>query len=323
MLAVSLISLIAIVACFCLIMGVSNLIFGRKRATRKRVARRIANLQSQLPQEEQISIERQRQLSSVPWLNTLLSRQSWSSYWDGVIEQADVSTPLSVLVLSGLTGAAIVLWLMLMSTSSIPLIVLPTLFCGSIPFLWLYRKRAKRIRAFQKQLPDALDLIARSLKAGHAFTQGMRMVSNEFPAPLGEEFSKTLDEINFGIAQDTALYNLTQRVNCTDLKFFVVSVSIQRETGGNLAELVGNIGKLVRDRFVFEGRVKVLAAEGKLTAYILLGLPIAVGFVMNFLNTEYMSALYDTEDGLKLLWTAASLMVFGALALKKMITIKV
>jgi tight adherence protein B len=176
---------------------------------------------------------------------------------------------------------------------------------------------------FQRQLPDALELIGRSLKAGHAFTQGMRMVGDEFADPMGPEFEKTLDEINFGVPVHEALYNLISRVDCPDLKFFVVSVNVQRETGGNLAEIVNNISRLVRERFKFHGRVKVLAAEGKLTAYILLGLPIAVGLLINAFNPDYMTTLLETPEGKNMMYGGGFSMFLGALCIKKMISIKV
>jgi len=189
--------------------------------------------------------------------------------------------------------------------------------------MWLRRKWRKRMFKFQRGLPDALDLIARALQAGHAFSQGMRMVADEFGDPIGPEFEKTLDEINFGVAVDQALRNLTQRVSCPDLKFFVVSVNIQRETGGNLAEIVTNISGLVRERFKLKGRVKVLSAEGRLSAYVLIALPFAIAFVINLINPDYMGLLFETEQGKTLVMGALGTMFAGALVIRKLIRIKV
>ena len=149
------------------------------------------------------------------------------------------------------------------------------------------------------------------------------MVADEFEDPIGPEFAKTLDEINFGVSSDLALLNLTRRVDCPDLKFFVVSVNIQRETGGNLAEIVGNIATLVRDRFKLEGKVCVLAAEGRLTAWILLALPFAVALVISIINPEYMAVLQDAPEGRLLSTLAMVWMAIGAAALKRLTRITV
>ena len=136
-----------------------------------------------------------------------------------------------------------------------------------IPFFILYRKKKKRVAKFESQLPDALDLIARALKAGHAFSTGMRMVANEFDDPLGTEFGRTIDEISFGMELDQALKNLLKRVDCNDLKFFVMSLILHREAGGNLAEILGNISRLIRERFRLMRKVRVLSAQGRMSAY--------------------------------------------------------
>ena len=126
---------------------------------------------------------------------------------------------------------------------------------------------------FERQLPEALELVSRSLKAGHAFTGGLKMVAEEFGDPVGVEFGRTLDEINFGVGVPEALTNLTQRIECEDLKFFAVSVIIQRETGGNLAEILESLGRLIRERFKFQGRVRVLSGEGRISAIVLVAIP--------------------------------------------------
>ena len=138
------------------------------------------------------------------------------------------------------------------------------LACAGLPFLALRSKKKKRLAQFEKQLPEGLGLIARSLRAGHAFTSGMNLVAQEFKDPLGPEFEETLDEINFGVSVPEALKNMARRVDCPDLRFFVVSVILQRETGGNLAEIIEGLASLIRARFKFRGRVRVLSAEGRL-----------------------------------------------------------
>lgn len=318
----SLIALLAVVAMFVLSMAVMNLLFAKKQDARKRMRRRLESLGSNTGQGS-LDIERRRQLSEVEWLDKALARQSWTSRIDLMLERGQVNCNVGTLVLVACIGAAFSLYAAFLLTDNFFLRLVPAAIFFYAPFMWAKRRCNKRMAKFQRQLPDALDLIARALKAGHAFPQGMKMVADEFEDPIGPEFEKTLDEISFGVSVEQALFNLTARVDCPDLKFFVVSVNIQRETGGNLSEIVGNIARLVRERFVFQGRVKVLAAEGKLTAYILFALPFAVGLVINIINPEYMSALYTTAPGRMIMTMAFVLMGVGAAALKKLITIKV
>ena len=151
---------------------------------------------------------------------------------------------------------------------------------GGIPFLHVSMKKKRRMKKFETQLPEALELLARSLRAGHAMVSGLSMVAQEFHDPMGAEIQKTVTSINLGVSVELALKNLTERVDCPDLKFLAVSIIIQRESGGNLSEILETIGNLIRARFKLQGRIRALAAEGKLSALILLGIPFVVAFVL-------------------------------------------
>jgi len=197
------------------------------------------------------------------------------------------------------------------------------LMLGYMPIFRLQGMKRKRMDKFHNQLPEALDLMARALKAGHTFGGGMRMVANEFDAPIGPEFGKTLDEINYGMDVDRALANLQSRVDCSDLKFFVVSVNIQRETGGNLAEIIAKIAGLVRERFGLFGKIRVLSAEGRVSAYILIALPFLLGVILYIVNADYISLLWTRDLGQSLVWGAGVSMAIGAFVIRKIIKIKV
>jgi tight adherence protein B len=198
-----------------------------------------------------------------------------------------------------------------------------SVFTGSFPFLYLYNKRNKRMKKFQAQLPEALDLMARSLRAGHAFSTGMKLAADEFEDPLGPEFSITLDEINYGLGVPDALKNLVERVDCPDLTFFVVSVILQRETGGNLAEIMQNIAHLIRERFKFHGKVQTLSAEGKLSAVILTVLPFAVAGALFIVNKKYIMTLFTEHVGKIMCGVALVLMVIGAFVMRRIVDIEV
>lgn len=316
-----LILLVAGGAVFALGLGLSNLLFSSNRSKERRVRTRLDALAGVTTKDT--DIERRHTYSDVPWLNQALAHKAWFQNLDRMLDQGRVNMNVGTLVLLCLTLGAILMALSRVMTQIVALQVVLGLLACTLPLVYVRKRRAKRMHKFAAQLPDALDLIGRALKAGHAFNQGMRMVADEFEDPIGPEFRKTLDEINFGISAEQALINLTTRVDCPDLKFFVVSVNIQRETGGNLSEIVSNIAHLVRERFKFQGRVKVLSAEGKLTAYILVALPFAIGVVIHFINPEYMGALYQTPLGRVMLTSAGVQMALGAAVLKKLIVIKV
>jgi len=194
---------------------------------------------------------------------------------------------------------------------------------ASTPFLYILIARNQRMAKFERQLPDALDLVARSLRAGHAFSGALQMVAQEFPDPIGPEFAKTFAEINFGISVQDALKNLTQRIDCQDLKFFAISVIIQRESGGNLAEILESIGSLIRERFKLHGRIRTLAAEGKISAIILIALPFLVAGLIYVMNREYLQLLFSEPVGKLMLVLALVGMLLGVAVMKKIVTIRV
>jgi tight adherence protein B len=192
-----------------------------------------------------------------------------------------------------------------------------------IPLLYLKRKKKKRMDKFQSQLPDGLELIARALRAGHAFTSGMKLAADEFDDPLGPEFEETLEEINFGVSVPDALKNLASRIDCPDLRYFVVSVILQRETGGNLSEIIESIAHIIRERYKLRGKIRVLSAEGRLSAVVLIAIPMCLVLVLRFINPEYIAPLYSEPEGRLIAGAALFMMVVGIFIIKRMIAIKV
>jgi tight adherence protein B len=241
---------------------------------------------------------------------------------DRLVMQANVQKPLGLYLLI----ASFIGFLSLFAVGQTVgyVVALPlSIILAMTPFFYLKLKKNKRMRKFESQLPEALDLLARALKAGHAFSGGLFMVAQEFDDPIGPEFAKTLDEINFGIGVPEAMKGLTNRIDCPDLRFFVVSVILQRETGGNLAEILENIGRLIRDRFKLMDRVKTLSAEGKLSAIILISLPFVVAFGLAFISPYHVQFLiFDPTGNLLVLWIIIN-MILGVLVMRKIIRIKV
>jgi len=193
----------------------------------------------------------------------------------------------------------------------------------ALPFVFLKIKRTRRMRAFEEQFPEALDLIARALKAGHAFATGLKMAADELPEPVGPEFRKTFDEQNFGLPMKDALDNLARRIPILDVRFFVTAVLIQRETGGNLAEILENLGFVVRERFKILRQVRVYTAHGRFTGYVLLALPAVLGIALSFINPEHMNMLFRERMGQMLLGGALVMQTIGFLWIKQVIKIEV
>jgi tight adherence protein B len=192
-----------------------------------------------------------------------------------------------------------------------------------MPFKALTLKKKFRLRKFERQLPDALELMARGLKAGHAFTSGFQMVATEMPNPISMEFIRTFNEYNHGLELNLALLNLCQRVDLKDLKFFATAVSIQRETGGNLAEILEKIANLIRERFKLHRQVKALTAEGRLSGLILVFLPPVTALILYLLNPEYMGTLGTHPLGRTMVLTALGFQGLGMLVIRKIVRIKV
>ena len=277
------------------------------------------------PQEglESLEILRQRKLSDLPWLNDILSAMTNLGGLEKILQQANSQMPLGVfLMVSAVLGVA---GMVVAAFMDYPLLVAGGvgLVCLMLPLMKIKMQRAARFKEFERQLPEALDLMARALRAGHAFSVGMKMVGDEFPDPIGPEFNRTVEEISFGIDTPEAMNNLNERVISTDLKFFITALVVQRETGGNLAEIIEAISRLIRQRFELLGRVKALSAEGRLSGIVLFVMPFVMGGVLWWMNEDYMRLLIEDDLGLMMLGAAGLLMLFGAVIMKKMCDIKV
>ena len=307
-----------------LILGGYTFVENLRNPKRREVLRRLHTLSStEYYEDEDIDIMRRELYSTLPWLNELLERFRWTDRMGRLIEQSGIQTTLGAFVLlSGvmaIIGFSMSSWMTSNRLFSLPV----ALFLGLVPYFYISFKKKRRMEKFQRQLPDALDLIARALKAGHAFTAGLKMVGDEMGEPLGTEFQKTLHEINFGVSVPDALKSLPNRVDCPDLKYFIISVILQRETGGNLAEILEKIAYLIRERFKLQGRIRVLSAEGKLSAIILIAIPFVVALALYFLNPGYIQILFTDPLGKVLITLALLMMIIGILVMKRMIQIRV
>ncbi len=298
--------------------------FGKKiyKPEQRQVHKRLRFLSMSERGNSAIDIVKKKILSDIPWLNKKLIEFRFFARLERLRSEANAPHPIGVYVI--LSAALFFGGFLMTNVMRIELfaMVIPSLLLAAAPFFHLSHKRKKRMEKFERQLPEALDLVARSLRAGHAFTGGLRMVAEEFDDPVGTEFKQVLDEINFGIGVPEALMNLTRRIENEDLKFFVVSVILQRETGGNLAEILENLSRLIRERSKFHGRVRVLTAEGRMSAKVLVALPFAVVGFLFITSREYIEVLFTDPLGTIVIIVGLIMMSIGSIVIKKIVSIK-
>jgi len=290
---------------------------------RKKIKKRLKTFSYKKNKAGVPDILQKKLLSDVPFLNKILLRIPGPQRLDRFLQQANAQYRLGVFILLTIILALTGFFAGVLITGNYTLSIVIAPALAGIPFFYLCQKKKKRMEKFQRQLPEGLELIARSLKAGHSFPSGMKLAADEFDDPLGPEFDETLNEINFGVSVPDALKNLTDRIDCPDLKFFVISVILQRETGGNLAEIIESLAYIIRERFKLYGKVKILAAEGKLSAIILVAIPFLLIIILRFINPDYINTLLSEPAGRIMSGIAACMMVMGILVMKKMVNIKV
>jgi tight adherence protein B len=206
----------------------------------------------------------------------------------------------------------------------LPIYVIPlgSAFLGSMPFLWLFHRKNRRIKQFVTAMPDAVELISRALRAGHGLASGLHLVAEEMKGPVADEFNRVFEEQNLGIPIELALRNMAERIPVMDVRFFVIAVVVQRATGGDLAEVLDKIGRLIRQRFELFGHVKALTAEGRLSGVVLLAMPPSLLGFLATVNYDYVHVLFSTPIGVKMMTITAALQVVGAWTIKKIVAIK-
>lgn len=259
----------------------------------------------------------------LPALDKLASGTAHGSALAHWIEQSGARVSISAILMMALGCGALLAFVVGAITRAPWGLPVGATLGFAAPFLVLKMKRRRRLNAFEEKFPEALDLISRALKAGHAFATGLKMVADEVPEPIGPEFRKTFDEQNFGLPLKDALDNLTTRIPILDVRFFATAVMIQRETGGNLSEILENLAHVVRERFKILRQVRVYTAHGRLTGYVLLGLPAFLGVALMFINPDHMNLLFREPLGQKMLMAAIVMQMFGYMWIQKVIKIEV
>jgi len=259
----------------------------------------------------------------VPAFDRMMAGTARGSAMSRWIEQSGMKVSISGVFLVA-AGLGAVMALVATMVTRTPMAMPAGFAVGfALPFMFLKFKRTRRLRAFEEAFPEALDLIARALKAGHAFATGLKMVADEMEEPVGPEFRKSFDEQNFGLPLKDALENLTLRIPSLDVRFFATAVLIQRETGGNLSEILENLAHVVRERFKILRQVRVYTAHGRLTGYVLLALPAFLSVALFFINPEHMNLLFRERMGQMMLIAAMVMQFIGYMWIKQVVKIEV
>jgi tight adherence protein B len=274
-------------------------------------------------EDAEVILARNELMSEIPALNRLLVDLQATLHLKRMLDQADLHiTPSRLLMFSGMAGILGALAVSMISTVLV-FIILAGVLTAAIPFVHVWWTRKKRFDHFLENLPDALELMSRALSAGHGFAEALHMVSTEMPEPISTEFRKTYEEQNLGLSLKLALENMTNRIPLLDLRMCVTAVLIQRETGGNLAEILEKVAYTIRERFRIMGDLKTLTTSSRLSAWILCGLPIFVAMAVTFLNPDYMSVLWKDPRGHWLIAAAVIMQISGMLVVRKILDIKI
>jgi tight adherence protein B len=290
----------------------------------KKLEKRLQALSASHDATAQAQLLKERMLSEVPAFQRLLFSIPRAHSLDKFILQSGLNWTVSKLLLSCAGFGVIGLVLMTgLAHQPILLSAAAAAALAALPLLYLQHKRSGRLDKLERQLPDALDLVTRALRSGHSFSSGLQMIGEEMAEPIANEFRIVSDEVNFGVSLQQALTNLSERVPLTDLRYFVVAVLVQRDSGGNLTEVLGNLSRLVRERLKLYGKVRVLSSEGRLSAWIVGSMPFALAGVMNLVNPSFMSPLWKDPIGIAIIKYMLILMAFGVLILRKIIKIRV
>lgn len=319
-----LLSVLVFVAVLLMLEGLYLVWKSYKGPEAKKVEKRLRALSGSLDKSTQARFLKDRLLSEVPLLQRYLLSVPRAQRLDKLILQAGLEWSVSKLLLSSAAFAAVgFIGMTFFAHQPFLTAAGAAAALASLPFLYLQSKRSRRLAKLERQLPEALDLITRALRSGQAFSSGLQMIGEEMAQPIAGEFAIVHDEVNFGVSLQQALTHLSERVPITDMRYFVVAVMIQRESGGNLTEVLGSLSRLIRERLKLMGKVKVLSSEGRLSAWILGLMPFALAGAMYLVNPEFMSPLWTDTIGIAIIKYMLVLMAFGVLILQRIIRIRV
>jgi len=258
-----------------------------------------------------------------PWLRPIISRVPQLRDAELLLRQADVSWSLQTLCILSLGMAVGLGSMMLIATGSLVTGFFATIVGATLPTMYVRRRRTKRLNAFEEFLPESIDLVGRALRAGHPLSAGFKMAADDGPEPVAGEFRRIFEEQRFGLPLQDSLLGMADRINLVDVRILVTAILIQREVGGNLAEILDNLAAVVRARFTIRRQVRVYTAQGRMTGYLLSALPLIIFAILYALNGKYMSILFTDPVGKILVGVALSMQLIGFIWIRKIIKIEI
>jgi tight adherence protein B len=270
-----------------------------------------------------IDIRKMELLSAVPWINRWLMKLEIAPRLRSVLYQANVKWTTGGLLLMSAACFVFPAYLIYLRTGAFIFAAMAGVLVGGAPLFYVLHKRRQRFSKFEQELPEALDLIVSALRAGHSLVSALGLVAQESPDPIGSEFRICFDEQNYGLELRTAMSNLLARIPLQDLRIVVTAILIQKESGGNLAEVLDKVAHVIRERYRLKRQVRVHTAQGRLTGWILSFLPIVLGVALYLIRPDAMSLLWRNPIGLKMLYASAALTVTGALIIRKIVNMQV
>ncbi|MBV8550499.1 MAG: type II secretion system F family protein [Acidobacteriaceae bacterium] len=321
--------LVAILVFVSVFVVVALMVLASGAGASERIKRNVARLDAVLIvgksslEDEIIDLRKQEMLSAIPALNRLLLKVDVAPRLRRLLYQAQVKWTPGKLLLMVLTTWALAGYCVHLRTGS----VIPSLLLGAVsatwPLIYVFFKRGRRFKKFEEGLPAALDMMVNGLRGGHSLVSCLGLVARESPNPIGQEFRVCYDEQNYGLELRTAMENLATRIPLQDLRIIMTAILIQKETGGNLAEVLEKCGHVIRDRFRLKREILTRTAQGRLTGMILSLLPVVLGVLLYFVNPDGISLLWKQPLGLKMLYGASGMTVIGSLIIQKIVRIRV
>jgi tight adherence protein B len=292
-------------------------------AEKRKLRQRMERMQAEAARTQGSTSEHQLQLgenlSDIPAINRFLLKMPGTEKLQLFIQQSASNITVGTLLAVALIAGWVVFLLALLFNANVILAIVFGVMALSTPFLVIGIKRQRRFLKFEEQFPDAMDLLARAVRAGHAFTTGLELIAKEMPSPMSEEFQRTYEQQNLGLPLRDAFENLMRRVPLTDVRLFVTALMIQKDSGGNLAEILDNLSMVIRERFKLIRQIRTYTAQGRLSLYLLVAIPPAMGVMIYFVNREYIMRLFTDPLGIKFLIAGVLLQVFGYFTIRKII----
>lgn len=322
--------MLAVVLVFISVFAVAALVmvasrFGASERTKKTLARLDAVLvvESQGPKDELIDVRKKELLSAIPFLNRLLLQLELTPKLRALLYQADLRLTPGGLLLMSLTAWVFSSYLIDLRTHNFLLSIIVGLIPAGVPLAYVLHKRSKRFQAFEEGLPAAIDLMVNALRGGHSLASAIELVGKESAEPIGREFRVCFDEQNYGLELRTAMENLSVRIPIQDVRILMTAIVIQKESGGNVAEVLDKCAYVIRERFRLRREIRTKTAQGRLTGWILSFLPLVLGVLLFFVNPKTVSLLWQRPIGQKMLYTGASMTLVGAFIIRKIVRIRV